>query len=144
KFAAESGLVHSVSNTRQDTGFGFVTGYICNCCTHACGILRGMSELGMANVIARSTFVNQVDEDLCIACGTCIERCQFDAIIVDAVAQIDTMRCVGCGVCVITCPVEAMQLVKRPEDEIMPPPENEEVWRHERADARGIDIKRVL
>ena len=58
-FAAESGLVHAVSNTRQDTGFGFVSGYICNCCTCACGILRGMSELGIANVIARSTFVNQ-------------------------------------------------------------------------------------
>ena len=144
KFAAESGLVHSVSNTKQDTGFGFVTGYICNCCTDACGILRGMSDLGMANVIARSTFVNQVDEDLCIACGTCVERCQFDAITVDDVAHIDGMRCVGCGVCVISCPTDAMQLVKRPDEEILSPPEDEDTWLRERADARGIDIKRVL
>lgn len=144
RFAAESGLVHSVSNTRADTGFGFVTGYICNCCTCACGILRGMSQLGIANVIARSTFVNSVDEDLCTACGTCVDRCQFDAITVEEVAHIDRVRCVGCGVCVITCPAEAMHLVKRPDEEILKPPEDEDAWRRERADARGIDIKRVL
>lgn len=143
-FAAESGLVHSVSNTKMDTGFGFVSGYICNCCTCACGILRGMSELGIANVIARSSFINEVDEDLCSACGTCVERCQFNAIIVDAIAHIDGMRCVGCGVCVMTCPTDAMHLVKRPPEEIIPPPEDEDAWRRDRAAARGIDIKRVL
>jgi electron transport complex protein RnfB len=143
-FAAESGLVHSVSNTQADTGFGFVSGYICNCCTCSCGLLRGMSELGIANVIARSTFVNEVDADLCIACGTCIDRCQFNAITVDDVAHIDGIRCVGCGVCVLTCPSEAMRLVKRPADEILPPPKDEDTWRLERSVARGIDIKRVL
>ena len=144
RFAAESGLVHSVANTQEDTGFGFVSGYICNCCTCSCGLLRGMSELGVANVIARSTYVNEVDEDLCIACGTCVDRCQFDAITVDDVAHIDGMRCVGCGVCVLTCPSEAMHMVKRPEEEIMRPPEDEDTWLRERATARGIDIKRVI
>ena len=144
RFAAESGLVHSVSNTRQDTGFGFVNGYICNCCTDACGILRGMSELGMANVIARSTFVNQVDEDLCIACGTCIDRCQFDAITVDDVAHIDGVRCVGCGVCVPVCPDEALTLIRRSEDEVLPTPTTDRDWQEQRAVARGLDIDKVL
>ncbi|TET80654.1 MAG: 4Fe-4S ferredoxin, partial [Anaerolineales bacterium] len=54
--AAEAGLVHSVSNNQQGMS------YICNCCTCSCGILRGMADLGIANVVARSAFVNQVDE----------------------------------------------------------------------------------
>jgi electron transport complex protein RnfB len=50
--AAEAGLVHSVSNSVEGTY------YICNCCTCSCGILRGMAELGIANVVASSAFVN--------------------------------------------------------------------------------------
>ena len=136
--AAEAGLVHSVSNNQQGTH------YICNCCTCGCGVLRGMAELGMANVVARSAFVNQVDEDLCIGCGTCVERCQFDAITVDGVAHVDAFRCVGCGVCVITCPVDALSMVRRPEDEIAPPPTTERDWMATRAAARGLDLNVVL
>jgi len=54
--AAEAGLVHSVSNNQKGLH------YICNCCTCSCGILRGMSEIGIANVVARSSFVNEVDD----------------------------------------------------------------------------------
>lgn len=138
KRAAEAGLVHSVSNNQQGTH------YICNCCTCGCGVLRGIAELGMANVVARSAFVNQVDEDLCIGCGTCEERCQFDAITVDGIAHVDAIRCVGCGVCVITCPVDALSLVRRPEDEIAPPPTTERDWMATRAAARGLNLNAVL
>ena len=54
--AAEAGLVHTVNNNQQGMF------YICNCCTCSCGILRGMVDLGIANVAARSAFINQVDE----------------------------------------------------------------------------------
>ena len=57
--AAEAGLVHTVTNTVEGTS------YICNCCTCSCGILRGMAELGIANVVASSPFVNTVQEVLC-------------------------------------------------------------------------------
>ena len=136
--AAEAGLVHSVSNNQEGLW------YVCNCCTCACGVLRAMTELGMSNVIARSSFVNQVDEDLCIACGVCVDLCQFDAIVVDGVAQIDEVRCVGCGVCTLACPQEAMTLVARPEGEVLPPPLDEKEWQRERAKAREIDIEEVL
>ena len=136
--AAEAGLVHSVSNTQQGTG------YICNCCTCSCGILRGMADLGIANVIARSAFINQVDEDLCLGCGECVEACPFDAIAVDRVAGVDGVRCVGCGVCALVCPVDALSLVRRPEGEVMPPPVAEEDWRAERARERGLDLAEVL
>jgi len=136
--AAEAGLVHSVSNSRDGNH------YICNCCTCSCAVLRGMAELGMANVVARSSFVNQVDEDLCIGCGTCVERCQFGALSVDGVAHVDPVRCVGCGVCVITCPVDALSMVRRPDDEIASPPTTERDWMEARAEARGQDFNVVL
>jgi len=136
--AAEAGLVHTVSNSQEG-----IT-YICNCCTCGCGILRGVAELGMANAVARSAFLCQVDEALCGACGLCVERCQFSALTVDLTAQVDAFRCVGCGACTIVCPEQALSLVRRPEDEILPPPASSGAWLAERAAARGLDLVKVL
>jgi ferredoxin len=136
--AASAGLVHSVSNTQQDIG------YICNCCTCSCGILRGMSELGIANVVARSAFVNQVEESLCVACDLCVDYCQFDALSLQEYAHVDELRCVGCGVCVPSCPEGALGLVRRPEAEVLPIAPRELDWMHARATARGLDISQVL
>ena len=139
--AADAGLVHSVSN-HQD---GHT--YICNCCTCSCGILRGMADLGMANVVARSAFVNTVDPEVCVGCESCISYCQFDALSLepqDPYVQISEARCVGCGVCVPVCPDEALTLVRRPEDEILLIPVTHDDWLRERANARGIDLEEVL
>jgi ferredoxin len=135
--AAEAGLVHSVSNTQQGMW------YICNCCTCSCGILRGMADLGIANVVARSAFVNQVDENLCVGCGLCVESCPFEALSVDDVACVDGVRCVGCGVCTLACPEGALSLVRRPEGEVQPPPVAEEDWLASRATARGLKLDKV-
>jgi len=136
--AAQAGLVHSVSNSREG-----IT-YICNCCTCSCGILRGLAELGVANVVARSAFVNTVNEDLCLGCGDCLEYCQFDALSLNGVIQVEARRCVGCGVCVSSCPEGALFLVRRPEEEILPIPKSEMDWMHQRAAARGVDLSKVL
>lgn len=136
--AAEAGLVHSVSNNQQGLW------YICNCCSCACGILRSMVELGIANVIASSAFVLQVDEELCNACGACVERCQFNALSMDMVAEVDRVRCVGCGVCTVVCPEGAMSLVRRPEEEIKEIPVTLMDWMEERAQRRGLAIEKVL
>lgn len=136
--AAEAGLVHSVSNSQEGLW------YICNCCTCSCGILRGMAELGMANVVARSAFVNQVDADACLACGACVDQCAFSALTLGDVVRVDTVRCVGCGVCVPVCPEGALGLVRRPEAEVLPPPLTDAEWRAARAAARGVDLGRVL
>ena len=138
KRAADAGLVHSVSNTQEGHW------YICNCCTCSCGVLRGMAELGIANVVARSNFVSQVDEDLCIACGMCVETCQFGALSVTDVAVVDTVRCVGCGVCTASCPQSALELVARPSEEIISPPATEMDWHKARATARGMALEDVL
>jgi Pyruvate/2-oxoacid:ferredoxin oxidoreductase delta subunit len=136
--AAEAGLVHSVSNDQRGSS------YICNCCTCSCGILRGISELGIANAVAQSAFVNQVEEELCIACEDCLEFCQFEALSMDFTAQVDQLRCVGCGVCVQSCPENALILVRRPEREIQPVPASKSDWMQKRAAARGLDLNQVL
>jgi len=139
--AAQAGLVHSVSNSQDGQS------YICNCCSCSCGILRGMSELGMANVIARSSFVNVVDPDECTGCEICVEYCQFGALSLlpeDLHIKIRPTKCVGCGVCVPKCPEEALSLVRRPDEDLFPIPATHEDWLKERAIARGIDITEVL
>lgn len=130
--AADAGLVHSVSNNQQGVH------YICNCCTCSCGILRGMSNLGIANVVARSSFVNQVDDALCSGCEDCVEMCQFDALSVDGVAMVNTVRCVGCGVCVLACSTGALGLIRLPEENIPAIPKTLTDWGAKRAVNRGI------
>lgn len=138
--AADAGLVHSVSNNQEGLW------YICNCCTCSCGVLRGMAEMGIANVVARSAFVNTVDADLCVGCEDCVPYCQFDALALgdDNVMQVNAVRCVGCGVCVPQCNDHAMVLVRRPDDEIKPIPVTEKDWMAERAAARNLDMRDVL
>jgi electron transport complex protein RnfB len=135
--AAQAGLVHTVSNNQEGVW------YICNCCTCACGILRGLVDFGIANVVAKSSFVNNVDESICIPCQICVDYCQFDAITVNEVAHIDENRCVGCGVCVLACPEEAMNLIRRPQDQVTIPPQTEEEWRQLRALERGFDLSNI-
>lgn len=131
--AAEAGLVHSVSNSAEGVY------YICNCCTCSCGILRGMAELGIANVVASSAFVNQVDEVICNGCEDCIKACQFDALSMDGLlATVNTVRCTGCGVCVITCSTGALGLVRRPDEEIKPIPQTYADWGMLRSAERGL------
>jgi Na+-translocating ferredoxin:NAD+ oxidoreductase subunit B len=130
--AAEAGLVHSVSNNQKGVH------YICNCCTCSCGILRGMSNLGISNVVAQSAYINKVDEDFCSGCEDCVRMCQFDALHVDGVAVVDLIRCVGCGVCVLACTTGALGLVRRPEGDILSVPPTLSDWGVQRAARRGL------
>jgi ferredoxin len=134
----ESGLVHCVSNNLKGNW------YICNCCTCSCGILRGMAELGIANVVASSAFVNTVDRDACTGCGLCVDACQFAALSLDGVASVNDAKCVGCGVCVNSCADKALILVRRPDAEIKPVPASMGDWGRQRAKARGIDLTPLL
>ena len=138
--AADAGLVHSVSNNQKGVH------YICNCCTCSCGILRGIAELGIANVVAHSSYINQVDDLLCNGCETCLDFCQFGALAMggDAIIQINAVRCVGCGVCVPQCPNEALGMVLRPEEDLILPPETIKEWGARRASERGVDLAKIL
>jgi len=121
--AEEAGLVHTTGNY-QGPNY-----YICNCCTCSCGILRAVVEFNKPSAITKSDFLVVIDEDLCVACGDCIERCQFDALeLGDLVCEVDPGSCVGCGLCVPACQDEAMVLIRRPVGEVLPPPENIKTW----------------
>jgi len=51
----------------------------------------------------------RIDENLCIACGSCVPYCPMKAISLGDVAVIDQDECVECGVCAraAVCPVDA-------------------------------------
>lgn len=55
----------------------------------------------------------EINQDLCIQCGTCLKNCRFDAIKYDSQKnkyEIDLYACEGCGVCEEVCPVNAVSL----------------------------------
>jgi Pyruvate/2-oxoacid:ferredoxin oxidoreductase delta subunit len=86
---------------------------ICNCCSCCCGAMQ--AQRNGTPMLASSGYVAQVDADLCTACGTCVEFCQFAAISLDdEFAQIDASACMGCGVCAANCPQEAIGLIREP------------------------------
>jgi len=137
--ASEHGLVHSSANVQQGHG------YICNCCTCCCGILRALSEFGNAEAVARSDFHAAIDADLCTACGACLDSCPFHALSLPGSAvEVDLTRCMGCGHCVSACPSEALTLVRHKAAERVSPPFDNQAWWLERAQNRHMDIDDIL
>ncbi len=116
KMAEKAGLVHTTMNTQEDFWI------ICNCCRHACHLLRGVTMLDIPNAVAPSSYWAVVDDDLCSGCEACVERCQVSAISMSDgdIAEIDYELCLGCGICVSICAPEALQLEKR-DDRIFTP-----------------------
>lgn len=130
----EIGLVHTVSNVMQ--GFG----YICNCCS-CCAILRGINEYGIEKSVAYANYYAVIDPALCADCGTCVKRCQVNAISEeDGVSVVDRRRCIGCGLCVTGCPNDVARLERKPEAEIVHPPIDFSAWEHERLHNRGFEV----
>jgi anaerobic sulfite reductase subunit C len=49
-------------------------------------------------------------EGLCTGCGTCVEYCKENAIIVkNGISVLDPARCVQCGVCIQSCPFDLLK-----------------------------------
>ena len=138
QIAADAGLVHSVSNHKDGHW------YICNCCTCSCAIMRSMKEMGLSNVVAKSPFVAEIDQENCIACEACVERCPFDAITVDTAVEVNMLKCAGCGQCILACPEDAIQMKDRAQREREVLYDSEEDWMAARAEARKIDLSNVL
>ena len=127
------GLVHTVSNVAEGIG------YVCNCCGCCCGILRGITEFGLEQSVAKANYRAAIDADLCIGCGICAERCHVDAIHeVGGVYAVIAERCIGCGLCVTGCSSEAVTLTRLPEAETVHPPADFAAWEQERLRNRGL------
>jgi electron transport complex protein RnfB len=128
----EAGLVPSPANAQK-------TGGMCNCCGCCCGILRPINEWGIENSIAHANYTATIDPTQCLNCGTCRTRCQVHAITQqNDVAVVNKQKCIGCGLCATGCPNNAAQLKRKPQKEIINPPENFATWEHERLHNRGL------
>ncbi len=85
---------------------------ICLCCGCCCSQVRGRTKWGNPDAMLPSNFVPHAGDD-CIGCGTCTEKCFFEALTIDEVtdqAKVDSEKCIGCGVCSLACPEETLKL----------------------------------
>ena len=69
-------------------------------------------------------YLAKVNKDDCIGCGTCVEKCNTEAIqLEDAIAEINEERCMGCGICAHHCPENVIPLERTgPRNVFVPPP----------------------
>lgn len=81
---------------------------ICNCCSCCCGAMQAHQH--GTPMLASSGYVAEVDEELCISCGSCEQACPFNAISLNGSSSINKEVCMGCGVCVSRCDQGAISL----------------------------------
>lgn len=107
----ESGLVHAGANSKHLSN-------ICNCCPCCCVSMKGMTQFGQdKQKFMNAVFESIIDEEACIACENCVERCPVKAITIEDVALVDRDLCLGCGLCASVCPEDAISLKPREDGE---------------------------
>jgi electron transport complex protein RnfB len=127
------GLVHTARNVAQGIY------YICNCCGCCCGILRGIYEFGIEKSVAAANYYSIIDREKCTGCGTCIKRCQMNAIVAEnEISVVNRTKCIGCGLCVTGCKASVARLELKPEEERTEPPKDYSTWEHDRLVNRGL------
>jgi Na+-translocating ferredoxin:NAD+ oxidoreductase RNF subunit RnfB len=103
----EDGLVIQPGNAQKPH-------FICSCCGCCCEELYGVKTSPNPALIVSTNHYVEIDPDLCSGCGTCVERCQLEAIEMnDNISSVDLQRCIGCGNCVLKCPSEAINLLEK-------------------------------
>lgn len=111
----EEGLVLQAGNALKPH-------FICSCCGCCCPVLAGTKNFPRPVQFFSANFYAEVDSELCSGCGTCINRCQMEAIkLVNEISKVNKKKCIGCGNCVPTCPEEAIQLKKKDKEIDLPP-----------------------
>jgi len=117
KTAEAAGLVRVTMNKAHAGHF------ICNCCSCCCQALPLLISEGLT-ICDPSRYGARIDATKCSGCETCLERCQFNAIIpseIDSsVMVVMAEKCMGCGVCQTTCPEEAISLIEVRELDFIP------------------------
>lgn len=119
--ADEAGLINTVANSSMPEAIEA----LCHCCGCDCLALEAPIRAGqVSRVLNPSRFLATVDQDTCIGCEECLDRCYFGAITMDSVsdssvpaAAINPDLCMGCGLCAIACMEESitMECVRPPE-----------------------------
>ncbi|MFX1392707.1 MAG: ATP-binding protein [Promethearchaeota archaeon] len=109
KQSEEAGLVHKAYHLHSDPLKEEVA--ICNCCNCCCPNSRNVAFIAVTNA---TNFLAEINQDLCVGCGTCIEKCHNNAIILndDNKAERIEKYCIGCGVCAYFCPENAISMLE--------------------------------
>ncbi|HUW91275.1 MAG TPA: 4Fe-4S binding protein [Candidatus Nanopelagicaceae bacterium] len=111
KEADEAGLVHAGANSKHLSN-------ICNCCPCCCVSMKGITQFGQdKQKFMNALFESIIDEEVCVACGNCVERCPVKAITIEDIAIVNRDLCLGCGLCASVCPEEAISLKLREDGE---------------------------
>lgn len=128
--AADSGLVHAVSNWKKDPDT------ICNCCSCCCLFFEAYHQLNHHKSVDPSHYTVSVSPQTCKACGMCVEKCPMDVLTLDPHPMSENKKkmapvaekekCLGCGVCVHACPTGSLDLI--PSETSSEPPENPGDW----------------
>ena len=115
----EAGLVHKAYHLHSDISKDEVA--ICNCCSCCCLTARDCLIFPVANA---TNYLADINQDLCVGCGTCVEKCYNKAIDLndDDKAERIEEYCVGCGVCASVCPENAISLIEGKRIVRMNPP----------------------
>lgn len=117
----EEGLVHKAFHPHGDIGRDETS--ICNCCKDCCATF-GLWRDGVMPMVNATNFLSNIDQNLCVGCGTCVERCPVDAIELnnEEKAERNADWCIGCGICAHFCPESAISLLEGQRKVFVPPP----------------------
>jgi ferredoxin len=120
KAAEQEGLVHKTFH--DDFSLDEKENAICNCCKCCC-ILFQTYYRGILSFHTITSYEAKIDEEKCVGCGICVEKCPIEAIsLINRKAIDDKERCIGCGVCVHHCPEDARVLERTEQREVYLPP----------------------
>ena len=109
KQSEKDGLVHKAYHPNSDMSKPETS--ICNCCKCCCG----NSFLNtIAPMINATNYLSVVNEELCVVCGTCVDKCINEAIFLgdNGKAKRIMEKCIGCGVCAYFCPENAISMLE--------------------------------
>lgn len=119
KEAEEFGLVHTAFHQTDDPEYNELG--ICSCCKCCCGTLE-LYHRGLAAMNTLTSYLAKVNEETCVGCGTCVEKCPMEAIELNNIAIVNEDRCIGCGICAHHCPEESMTLNRTGLRKVFVPP----------------------
>lgn len=113
-----AGLFVQMAHAKDCSGF-------CNCSKCHCGFLMAAKIHHGTGYESWGNYKCVKDEESCVDCGKCVERCPVKAMTVNADDRTvyNKEYCVGCGLCVTTCPADSLILERKPDNQLTLPRE---------------------